>query len=128
MIRPVDMQVALNALPDQGARVLQESAATQYRQVQNLGASRDENLNRPTRVTENAESYAATFRGVEQSGESARRDEVRERVRRRNDERDQTGAAETALSEITYEPVSLHGPSRRIYSEDGAGRSLDFIA
>lgn len=132
MIRPVDMQVALNALPDQGARVQHETAATQYRQVQNLGASRDENLNRPHRVTENAETYAATFRGVEQSGDSARREEVRERVRRRNDSEDgdrrDRGAAATALGEITYEPMSLHAPSRRTYSEEGAGHSLDFTA
>lgn len=132
MIRPIDVRVAFNALPDAGARVSQEMAATQYRQVQEFRDSRNENLNRPTRVVENASAYAPVFRGVEQRGAepSARQQEVRERARRRSEEdqeRDSLGRPKDRT--ITYSPTGLQGlaaPGR--YSSVGAGEFLDRIA
>lgn len=130
MIRPIDVRVAFNALPDAGARVSQEMAATQYRQVQEFRDSRAENLNRPTRVMENASVYAPVLRGVEQrSAEpSARQQEVRERARRRSEEdRDSLGRPRDRT--ITYSPTGLQGlaaPGR--YSSVGAGELLDRIA
>ena len=127
MIRPLDMQVAFNALPDHGARVTQELAATQYRQVQEYGDSRTENLNRPAKVVETASTYAPVFQNVERGDQNnpVRQQELRERVRRRIEDRE-NGSDEKPL---TYGPASLLDMApRRKYSDEGAGQLLDWTA
>lgn len=128
MISPLDIRVAFNAIPDHGARVSQELAATQYRQVQEFRDSRTENLNRPTRVVETASTYAPAFRSVERLDDpTARQQEIRERARRRF-----SGEAireEDRDRPLTYGPLGLLDPgSRRKYSDAGAGQLLDWTA
>ncbi|MEQ9362658.1 MAG: hypothetical protein RIF32_00360, partial [Leptospirales bacterium] len=78
MIQPLDIRVAFNAIPDHGARVSQEMAATQYRQVQEFRDSRAENLNRPAKVVETASAYAPGFRNVAMNEDpTARAEEIR---------------------------------------------------
>ena len=53
MLRPLDMQVALHALPEQARTQSAETAGTVYRQMQDMGRARQENLVRPSQVMQN---------------------------------------------------------------------------
>ena len=129
MIRPVDIQVAFNAIPDHGARVSQEMAATQYRQVQEFRDSRAENLNRPTKVVETASTYAPGFRNVATNDDpTARAEEIRERARRRFRDGEGRGIEDRPL---TYGPEGLMSQQsglRRRPSDETAGQLLDWTA
>lgn len=128
MIRPVDIQVAFNAIPDHGARVGQDLAATQYRQVQEFRDSRTENLSRPTKVVETASTYAPGFRTVAmQDDPTARAAEIRERARRRFLDGDDSDIKDQPL---TYGPAGLLDQigARRKFSDEAAGQLLDWTA
>jgi hypothetical protein len=129
VIQPLDIRVAFNAIPDHGARVSQEMAATQYRQVQEFRDSRAENLNRPAKVVETASAYAPGFRNVAMNEDpTARAEEIRERARRRFREGEGRDAEDRPL---TYGPGGLmnqgSGLGRRT-SVAAAGRLLDWTA
>ncbi len=136
MITPLDIRVAFNAIPDHGARVSQDLAATQYRQIQEYRDSRSENLNRPTKVVETAITYAPGFRSIATNDDpTARAAEVLERARRRfregGGERGEVGERP-----LTYGPAGLLGSigpmgmagAGRRSSEEAAGQHLDWTA
>ncbi|MCR9144279.1 MAG: hypothetical protein NXI24_18680 [bacterium] len=130
MIQPLDIRVAFNAIPDLGARVSQEMAATQYRQVQETKDSRSENLNRPTKVVETASTYAPGFRNIATNDDpTARAAEVLERARRRF--REGGERRDSADQPLTYGPEGLRGqsgPRRQSAMLEAAGEHLDRTA
>ncbi len=72
MIRPLDIQTAFNALPEIGRLNFADQASTMYRQVQELGHARMENLIRPERVQEAASRSAVVFPPINQLDEKVR--------------------------------------------------------
>jgi hypothetical protein len=120
MIRPIDMQQTLQALNDQAFRVNHDQAAVAYRQVQELGAARRENLQRAERPAETRARSEASFQTLHVFTEpAARQQEVREQARRRFEE--QRAA------------LRLYGPDEgrrraRGYTDEYAGLAFNLIA
>ena len=61
MIRPIDMHVAFNAIPDFAKLNSGEQASFVYRQIQALSDARNENLIRPERVVRTPERSGLAF-------------------------------------------------------------------
>lgn len=83
MIRPLDMQVNLNAIPEVARQTTSGEASVAYRQVQMLGQARIENLNRPEVVNEVASRNNPTFAPI---GRDDRKSYVVRKSRARPDE------------------------------------------
>ncbi|MBI40535.1 MAG: hypothetical protein CMF59_13120 [Leptospiraceae bacterium] len=78
------MQVAFHALPEQARTQAAETAGTVYRQMQDMGRAREENLVRPSQVMQNQAA-------MENQNPSIRREEARYQGRRaenRNEKRE----------------------------------------
>ena len=65
MIQPLDMQVAYNAIPEIAKNTSVEQAGIIYRQVEEMGRSRQENLNRQEKLVEVKARPEAVFHPVE---------------------------------------------------------------
>ncbi len=65
MIRPLDMQVNFNAVPEVARQTTSHDASIQYKQVAALGQARVENLARPESVVEVAGRSASQFRTIQ---------------------------------------------------------------
>jgi len=61
VIRPIDMHVAFNAIPDFAKLNSGEQASLMYKQVQAFAEARNENLQRPERVVNVPERSGAAF-------------------------------------------------------------------
>ncbi|MDH5656134.1 MAG: hypothetical protein OEZ34_09515 [Spirochaetia bacterium] len=61
MMRPIDMHVAFNAIPDFARMNSGEQASMMYRQVQALNDARNENLIRPEKVVHVPERTGAAL-------------------------------------------------------------------
>lgn len=120
MINPLEMRVALQALPDQGVWAHQENAASQYRQVQELRQSRDTSLARPDQVPTSAESQASAFHRVENPGEENPR---RQELYRRRSESLREEAEDDAP--ITYAPATQRSLLDRTRENARMGQNLD---
>ncbi len=117
MIRPLEMQAAFQAIPEMAYQVNQAHAAQTYRQVQDLGRARQENLRKPEQPQPAAAGEGAVFRPVENPGEAPqRRTEMREQARRRMEELRERGQV--------YTPGGMRR-SPRPWLEDELGLVLD---
>jgi len=114
MIRPLDMQVALHALPEQARSISAEQAGSIYRNVATLGQARLENLERSSRVAESAQAQTTRFHRVdpdlERAGQRGRQSEREERERR--------PGSVTLLSSVL----------RRALEQEDKGNNMDLVA
>ena len=123
MIRPLDMQVAFNAMPEVARQAGGEQAGLVYRQVQDLGRAREENLVRHERVNHTETAGETVFRPVHSrfeegsSGHGANKRDPEER--RRSYEREREA--------LPYAPSGRRVFSRAL-DEEAAGLSLDLSA
>ncbi|MBX7058201.1 MAG: hypothetical protein K1X75_09045 [Leptospirales bacterium] len=119
MIRPLELQAAFQAIPEQAARVNQEQAAIVYRQIQEFTRARSDSLQKPVQAQPAARRDDAAFQMVTNPGEEPpRRGELREQARRRFDEIRKEGR--------TYGPGGMIR-SRFAVLEDELGLALDFL-
>ncbi|MBE7437944.1 MAG: hypothetical protein HS115_05745 [Spirochaetales bacterium] len=114
MIRPLDMQVALHALPEQARSISAEQAGSIYRQVATLGQARQENLERTSRVAESAQAQATRFHRVDPDLERAGQ-------RGKHSERDERERRPTSLTLLS--PVI-----RRALEQEDKGLNMDLVA
>lgn len=117
MIRPLDMQVNFNAVPEVARQTTSHDASIQYKQVAALGQARVENLARPESVVEVAGRSTAQFRTIQN-------DETRTFTTRRS---------RSVREEKNEEPLRLYEPvgySRRVgrRSDLPSGTMFDAVA
>jgi hypothetical protein len=117
MIRPLDMQVALHALPEQARHISTEQAGAIYRNVQELGQARQENLERQTRVAQTQASLNSVFRPVERYTPE----------RREGQERDGSSAEEESLPE-NRNFLFLNPVMKKAVSLERRGMHMDLVA
>ncbi len=123
MIRPLDMQVAFNAVPEVARQTGLEQAAVVYRQVQDLGRAREENLVRHERVQQAEGRADVVFRPVQshyQEGRSGQRFD-----RRSEEERREAFSRERRI--LPYVPAGRTAFARALH-EEASGLALDLTA
>lgn len=86
-MRLIDLQVSYQALPEQARAQGMEMAASTYRHVQDLARNRAENLSRPERVAQTAQTNASPAmladvrenrRGIQREREAVETKQTRE--------------------------------------------------
>lgn len=65
MVRPVDLQVSLNATIEQGPRAHQEQAAAIYRSLQDQAAARQQALQRPEQIASIPNTSASAMQWID---------------------------------------------------------------
>ncbi len=118
MIRPLDMQVAMHALPEIAKQTSADAAGVLYKQVQELGRARQEQLRGQERIEQTREGTDANFRGVE-SGANPPIGRKRE------------GLSDRERRESQRDRPYMSGGIRlfqRAVMEEGAGHNLDIVA
>ena len=123
MLRPIDMQVAFQAMPDVARSTSVEQAGLLYRNVAELGQARAENMVRQGRVETNQAAQATVFRPVNR--------EEQEDKRHRGSGRD--GGFREREKRLDSTERQLYGVSmRHIFSraryEEASWRNLDLSA
>ena len=110
MLRPLDMQVAFHALPEQAKSQSAEMAGTLYRQMQDMGRAREENLMRPSQVMQNQAAF-------ESQNPVVRREDARHQGsgRSRNGDREEKRELDNPGGTI-YENMSWGGRPRTVQS------------
>ena len=94
MLRPLDMQVAFHALPEQARTQSAETAGTVYRQMQDMGRARQENLVRPSQVMQNQAA-------MESQNPAVRREDARYQGNRRTENKSEK-------RELDSEPATVY--------------------
>jgi len=122
MIRPLDMQVALHALPEHAKQTSAENAGVLYKQVQEMGRARLENLMRQERPMELEARSETVFRPIEGKHEGEK-DAYSSRNRRRSVRNENDRGNEEEI----YAPqgVSIF---RKAQYEEKTGFHLDLTA
>ena len=123
MIRPLDMQVAFNAVPEVARQAGGEQAGALYRQVQDLGRAREENLVRHEKVNQAERTMETVFRPVHSRYEEGSSGQD---TGRRNTE-DRRRDFEQKRQALPYAPAGRAVFVRAVY-EEVAGLSLDLTA
>ena len=111
MLRPLDMQVAFHALPEQARTQASETAGTVYRQMQDMGRARDENLVRPSQVMQNQAA-------MESQNQAVPREDARYEGGRGNRNRTESRSEKRELDNpaTIYENISWGGKQRAVES------------
>lgn len=120
MIRPLDMQVAFNAIPEFAKQTGGEQAGALYRQVQDSNRARDENLLRPEKITETQHGSDAVFRPIQPRQDQPGRGGSRSGSRDRSE-------SSAPREQQVYGPRGARSFARAMY-EEGAGLQLDLSA
>ena len=124
MLRPIDMQVQFQAMPDVARSASTVQAGLNYRTVAELGQARLENLLRQGRVENTAQVQAQAFRPINR--------EEQEDKRNRNSA--SQASAESKEKKLDSSESQMYGVAgmrhifRRAFQEEGAGGNLDLSA
>lgn len=123
MLRPIDMQVQFQAMPDIARSASAEQAGASYRTVAELGQARMENMLRQGRVETTAQAQPQAFRAINRE----------EQEDKRNRDQSRSAAAGAREKKLASTESQLYGVAgmrlfRRAFREEGAGRNLDLSA
>ena len=121
MIQPLDMQVAFNAVPETAGRLSAEQAGLSYRQVQDLGRARQENLTRQERINETRNRADPTLAAYNPRNEETSGPASRSRMERRRGWGDDK-------ERRPYVPSGGKALFKKAYAEENSGLNLDLIA
>lgn len=120
MIRPMDIQVNLNAIPEYARMNVVEQSGELFRHVRDMGEARLENLNRNENVPATEPTAEANLHRLEQLIDHPAAPSGQRKSRRLKER--------TAQLDELYEPGKGRPPLRHARFDESAGDQLDFTA